>query len=138
MSTLPEIRRAFWDRALASEAPRGVETYRDSNAILPLTGAGDVCLAFGIQQDGSSIFLRSPVNASRDVARLRLEPRQVELRRLLATPFEAEGDAGQGRYFRKRVKLAFTQKSQWDGIVEWFGRCRARYEIVITETLEAP
>jgi hypothetical protein len=67
-----------------------------------------------------------------------LAPHAARLTKALIVPFEAEGDAGHGRYLRKRAKESFTLKRNWPEIARWFTACRLRYAKVLTEILESP
>jgi hypothetical protein len=130
---IEEVRREFW--AFVTDKDAAIRTYMDSNAWAPVTPDGAVILAFGIQQDGSSVFLRGRLYAEGDTAGALLAPHAPALGKLLSAPFEADGDVGQGRYFRKRTKAAFTLKSQWPEIARWFSACRLRYSKVVGEVL---
>jgi len=133
---LDEIRREFWQAAQGAPGLEGLRTYMDTNAFVPMNADGTVILAFGIQQDGSSVFLRGTVNVGRDTAGPVLAPHAAALAKALSAPYEAEGDEGQGRYLRKRSKATFTLKSQWPEIRRWFGACRMRYAQEIDRVLK--
>jgi hypothetical protein len=130
---IEEIRRDFW--AFVTQKDPAIRTYTDTNAWAPLTEDGTVIVVFGIEQDGSSVFLRGRLYEPDTAGRV-LSPHAAALGKALSAPFEADGDAGQGRYFRKRNKAAFTLKSQWPEIARWFSACRLRYGKVVGETLE--
>jgi hypothetical protein len=130
---LKAIRQEFWTFAIAQDP--ALRTYMDSNAWAPAGGDGRIIVAFGIEQVGSSVFLRGQLNASSDTAGPLLTPHAQTLSKLLSASFIADGDAGQGRYLRKRSKLAFTLRRHWPEIARWFSACRLRYTQVLSETL---
>jgi hypothetical protein len=128
---LDVVRRDFW--AYAIDRDPELKTYMDSNAWCPAIPDGRVIIAFGIEQVGSSVFLRGQLYSDHDTAGPVLRPHAAILSKLLSAPFETDGDVGQGRYFRKRNKSAFTLKSQWPEIARWFSACRLRYQTVLAE-----
>jgi hypothetical protein len=130
---LRAIRQEFWAHVIAQDP--ALRTYMDSNAWCPVSPDKRVILAFGIEQTGSSVFLRGQLNTLPDTAGPLLTPHAQTLSKLLSASFIADGDAGQGRYLRKRNKAAFTLRRQWPDIARWFTACRLRYTDVLAQTL---
>lgn len=130
---LIQARRDFWTFMTGRDGT--ITTYRDSNAWCPMPGGDKVILVFGIEDDGSSVFLRGQLNAKVDTAGPVLRPHETILRKRLILPFEAEKDVGQGRYFRKRTRLSFPIRSKWSDIADWFERSRLTFQTVLSETL---
>jgi len=130
---LIQARRDFWTYVTGRDAT--ITTYRDSNAWCAMPGGDTVILVFGIEDDGSSVFLRGKLNSRVDTAGPVLRPHEAALRKRLILPFEAEKDAGQGRYFRKRTRLSYPIRSNWPDIADWFARARLTFHTALAQTL---
>ena len=133
---IEQVRRDFWAHFAQSDPEVNARPYQDSNTWHPVTPDGSVILSFGIQQDGSSVFLRGRLYADQDTAGPVLRPHAAALARRLLVAFEGEGDLGQGRYLRKRTRDAFTLKRNWPEIARWFTACRLRYANVLADLIE--
>ena len=133
--TVGAEREAFWTQLAAARPDLGITPGVGWDRTLHIPGHPHLRLRLSLSQDRTSVYLTAatPLGATWMTQNLR------EVGRVLGQVVgAATGEAAQGRWFRRNVPLSVTQRSQWQGMIDFLSAQQTRYTNALAQIPGAP